>query len=47
MLNHVGMAAHHVLDRYYYMKMDVPIAGVGHQGAPAGSAPTRPAPCST
>jgi len=31
MLNHVGMAAHHVLDRNYYMKMDVPIAGVAHQ----------------
>jgi choline dehydrogenase-like flavoprotein len=31
MLNHVGMAGHHVLDKNYYMKMDVPIAGVAHQ----------------
>jgi choline dehydrogenase-like flavoprotein len=31
MLNHVGLAAHHVLDKNYYMKMDVAIAGVAHQ----------------
>jgi choline dehydrogenase-like flavoprotein len=31
MLNHVGMAAHHVLDKNYYMKMNVALAGVAHQ----------------
>ncbi len=31
MLNHVGMATHHILDKNYYMKMDVPIAGCAHQ----------------
>jgi choline dehydrogenase-like flavoprotein len=31
MLNHVGMAAHHILNKNYYMKMDVPIAGCAHQ----------------
>jgi choline dehydrogenase-like flavoprotein len=31
MLNHVGLAAHHVLDKNYYLKMDVPVAGVAHQ----------------
>jgi choline dehydrogenase-like flavoprotein len=31
MLNHVGLADHHVLDKNYYMKMDVAIAGVAHQ----------------
>jgi choline dehydrogenase-like flavoprotein len=31
MLNHVGMASHHILDKNYYMKMDVAIAGVAHQ----------------
>ncbi len=30
-LNHVGMAEHHVLDKNFYMNMDVPIAGVAHQ----------------
>ncbi len=30
-LNHVGMAAHHVLDKNFYMSMDVPVAGVAHQ----------------
>ena len=30
-LNHVGMAEHHVLDKNFYMDMDVPIAGVAHQ----------------
>ena len=31
MLNHVGMAEHHVLDKNFYMKMDIPMAGVAHQ----------------
>ncbi len=31
MLNHVGLAAHHVLDKNFYLKMDVAIAGVAHQ----------------
>ena len=31
MLNHVGMAAHHVLGKNYYMKMNVALAGVAHQ----------------
>ena len=31
MLNHVGMATHHILDKNYYMKMNVPIAGCAHQ----------------
>jgi choline dehydrogenase-like flavoprotein len=30
-LNHIGMAAHHVLDKNFYMSMDVPVAGVAHQ----------------
>jgi choline dehydrogenase-like flavoprotein len=30
-LNHLGLAEHHVLDKNFYMKMDVPIAGVAHQ----------------
>jgi choline dehydrogenase-like flavoprotein len=30
-LNHTGMAGHHVLDKNFYLKMDVPIAGVAHQ----------------
>jgi choline dehydrogenase-like flavoprotein len=30
-LNHVGMAQHHVLDKNFYMSMSVPIAGVAHQ----------------
>ncbi len=30
-LNHVGMADHHVLDKNFYMHMNVPIAGVAHQ----------------
>jgi choline dehydrogenase-like flavoprotein len=30
-LNHVGMARHHVLRKNFYMKMDVEIAGVAHQ----------------
>jgi choline dehydrogenase-like flavoprotein len=31
MLNHVGMADHHVLRKNFYMHMSVPIAGVAHQ----------------
>ena len=31
MLNHVGMADHHVLSKNFYMHMSVPIAGVAHQ----------------
>ena len=30
-LNHVGMAEHHVLDKNFYMHMDVSVAGVAHQ----------------
>ena len=30
-LNHVGMAKHHVLDKNFYMDMSIPIAGVAHQ----------------
>jgi hypothetical protein len=30
LLNHVGIAAHHVLDKNFYMSMDVPVAGVAH-----------------
>jgi choline dehydrogenase-like flavoprotein len=30
-LNHVGMADHHVLDKNFYMSMRVPVAGVAHQ----------------
>jgi choline dehydrogenase-like flavoprotein len=30
-LNHIGMAQHHVLDKNFYMKMNIPIAGVAHQ----------------
>ncbi len=30
-LNHVGMAEHHIRERNYYLKQDVGIAGVGHQ----------------
>jgi choline dehydrogenase-like flavoprotein len=31
LLNHVGMAEHHVLSKNFYMSMDVPVAGVAHQ----------------
>ncbi|HWG64166.1 MAG TPA: GMC family oxidoreductase [Streptosporangiaceae bacterium] len=31
MLNRVGMASHHILDKNFYAKLDVPIAGVAHQ----------------
>jgi choline dehydrogenase-like flavoprotein len=30
-LNHIGMADHHVLDKNFYMSMRVPVAGVAHQ----------------
>jgi choline dehydrogenase-like flavoprotein len=30
-LNHVGLAKHHVLHKNYYMSMNIPIAGVAHQ----------------
>jgi choline dehydrogenase-like flavoprotein len=30
-LNHVGMAEHHVWDKNFYMAMNIPIAGVAHQ----------------
>jgi len=30
-LNAIGMAAHHVLAKNFYMKMAIPIAGVAHQ----------------
>jgi choline dehydrogenase-like flavoprotein len=30
-LNHLGLAEHHVLDKNFYMKMNVPIAGCAHQ----------------
>jgi choline dehydrogenase-like flavoprotein len=30
-LNHVGLAQHHVLDKNFYMDMSIPIAGVAHQ----------------
>ena len=30
-LNHIGMADHHILDKNFYMSMDVPVAGVAHQ----------------
>jgi choline dehydrogenase-like flavoprotein len=30
-LNHVGMARHHVLHKNFYMNMSIPLAGVAHQ----------------
>src|SRR4029079_17019851 len=30
-LNHVGMAQHHVLDKNFYMHMDIPVPGAAHQ----------------
>jgi choline dehydrogenase-like flavoprotein len=30
-LNHLGLARHHVLDKNFYMHMDVSVAGVAHQ----------------
>jgi choline dehydrogenase-like flavoprotein len=31
LLNHVGMARHHVLSKNFYMHMDISVAGVAHQ----------------
>ena len=31
LLNHVGLAQHHVLDKNFYMPMDISVAGVAHQ----------------
>ncbi len=30
-MNHIGIAAHHVLDKNFYLSMDIPVAGVAHQ----------------
>jgi choline dehydrogenase-like flavoprotein len=30
-LNHVGLAEHHVLHKNFYMSMDIPVAAVAHQ----------------
>jgi choline dehydrogenase-like flavoprotein len=30
-MNHIGIAAHHLLDKNFYMHMPIPIAGVAHQ----------------
>ena len=30
-LNHVGMAEHHVLEKNYYLQQSIPLAGVAHQ----------------
>jgi len=30
-MNHIGIAAHHVLDKNFYLHMGIPIAGVAHQ----------------
>ena len=30
-LNHTGMAAHHILGKNFYMQMNIPIAGCAHQ----------------
>ena len=30
-LNHVGMADHHVLDKNFYMNMNIAVAGCAHQ----------------
>jgi choline dehydrogenase-like flavoprotein len=30
-MNHIGIAAHHVLDKNFYMHLAIPIAGVAHQ----------------
>ena len=31
LLNHVGLSQHHVLDKNFYMHMDISVAGVAHQ----------------
>ncbi len=30
-MNHIGFAAHHLLDKNFYMHMSIPVAGVAHQ----------------
>jgi choline dehydrogenase-like flavoprotein len=30
-MNHAGMAEHHVLDKNFYMRMNIPVAGCAHQ----------------
>ena len=30
-MNHTGMAEHHVLSKNYYMDMNIPVAGCAHQ----------------
>jgi len=30
-LNHIGIAVHHILSKNFYASMDVPVAGVAHQ----------------
>ena len=42
-LNHVGMADHHVLDKNFYMSMSIPVAGVAHQAGTCrfGTEPRR------
>ncbi|MGO9873480.1 MAG: GMC oxidoreductase [Acidimicrobiia bacterium] len=44
-LNHVGMADHHVLDKNFYMQMNIPVAGCAHQAGTVrfGSDPTSSA----
>ena len=47
-LNHIGMAQHHVLDKNFYMKMNIPIAGVRPPGRHVPlRRPTRRPRCST
>ena len=40
-LNHIGLAEHHVLDKNFYMNMNIPVAGCAHQ---AGTVPLRERP---
>ena len=42
-LNHIGMAEHHVLDKNFYISMSIPIAGVAHQAGTCrfGNDPAR------
>ena len=30
-MNHIGFAAHHLLDKNFYLHMSIPVAGVAHQ----------------
>jgi hypothetical protein len=46
-LNHVGMAAHHVFRKNFYQNMSIPLAGCAHQAGTCRSAPTRPTRSST